>query len=38
VWLDRGIVRLEGLADDVGRAYMADENIDATSATALEDV
>jgi ABC-type polysaccharide/polyol phosphate transport system ATPase subunit len=38
VWLDRGIVRLEGAADEVVSAYMADENIEATSATALEDV
>ena len=38
VWLDRGIVRLEGPADEVVAAYMSDENIEATSATALEDV
>jgi teichoic acid transport system ATP-binding protein len=38
VWLDRGIVRLEGPADEVVAAYMEDENIEATSATALEDV
>ena len=38
VWLDRGIVRLEGLAGDVVSAYMAEENIEETSATALEDV
>jgi hypothetical protein len=31
-------VRLEGPADEVVSAYMADENIEATSATALEDV
>jgi teichoic acid transport system ATP-binding protein len=38
VWLDRGIVRYEGPADEVVSAYMAEENIEATSATALEDV
>ena len=38
VWLDRGIVRAEGPADEVVAAYMADEHIAATSATALEDV
>jgi len=38
VWLDRGIVRMEGSADDVVSAYMAEENIEETSATALEDV
>jgi teichoic acid transport system ATP-binding protein len=38
VWLDRGIVRLEGSADEVVSAYMAEENIEESSATALEDV
>jgi ABC-type polysaccharide/polyol phosphate transport system ATPase subunit len=38
VWLDRGTVRYEGSADEVVSAYMAEENIEATSATALEDV
>ena len=38
VWLDRGLVRMEGTADDVVAAYMDEEHIEATSATALEDV
>jgi teichoic acid transport system ATP-binding protein len=38
VWLDRGIVRAEGSADDVVAEYMSEEHIAATSATALEDV
>jgi hypothetical protein len=38
VWLDRGIVRGEGPANEVVSAYMAEENIEETSATALEDV
>ena len=38
VWLDRGIVKAEGPADDVVAAYMAEEHIESTSATALEDV
>jgi len=38
VWLDRGVVHYEGPADEVVAAYMAEENIEATSATALEDV
>jgi ABC-type polysaccharide/polyol phosphate transport system ATPase subunit len=38
VWLDRGIVRMEGSADDVVEGYMADQHIDPTSLTALEDV
>ena len=38
VWLDRGLVRMEGTADEVVSAYMDEEHIDATSATALEDV
>jgi teichoic acid transport system ATP-binding protein len=38
VWLDRGVVRFEGSADDVVSAYMDEEHIEATSATALEDV
>jgi ABC-type polysaccharide/polyol phosphate transport system ATPase subunit len=38
VWLDRGIVRAQGSANDVVAAYMADEHIAANTATALEDV
>ena len=38
VWLDRGIVRAEGSADEVVAEYMSEEHIAATSATALEDV
>ena len=38
VWLDRGVVRMQGAADDVVAAYMDEEHIEATSATALEDV
>jgi teichoic acid transport system ATP-binding protein len=38
VWLDRGIVRYEGSADEVVSAYMDEENIESSSATALEDV
>jgi ABC-type polysaccharide/polyol phosphate transport system ATPase subunit len=38
VWLDRGLVRFEGSADDVVSAYMDEEHIASTSATALEDV
>lgn len=38
VWLDRGLVHYEGPADEVVSAYMAEENIEETSATALEDV
>jgi ABC-type polysaccharide/polyol phosphate transport system ATPase subunit len=38
VWLDRGIVRAEGPANDVVAAYMSDEHIEATRASALEDV
>jgi ABC-type polysaccharide/polyol phosphate transport system ATPase subunit len=38
VWLDRGLVRAEGRADEVVAAYMSDDHIDATSLTALEDV
>jgi teichoic acid transport system ATP-binding protein len=38
VWLDRGIVKLEGPADEVVGAYMSDEQIDATNPTVLEDV
>jgi ABC-type polysaccharide/polyol phosphate transport system ATPase subunit len=38
VWLDRGLVRMEGAADDVVAAYMDEEHIEATSMTALEDV
>jgi ABC-type polysaccharide/polyol phosphate transport system ATPase subunit len=38
VWLDRGIVRAEGRADDVVEAYLSDEHIAPTQATALEDV
>jgi teichoic acid transport system ATP-binding protein len=38
VWLDRGLVHLEGPADEVVAAYMDEEHIEATSATALEDV
>ena len=38
VWLDRGLVRMQGTADDVVAAYMDEEHIEATSATALEDV
>jgi teichoic acid transport system ATP-binding protein len=38
VWLDRGLVRMEGSATDVVAAYMDEEHIEATSMTALEDV
>ncbi len=38
VWLDRGIVRAEGDADDVVAAYMEDEHIASDQMTALEDV
>ncbi len=38
LWLERGQVRLEAPAGDVISAYLADEHIDETSATALEDV
>ena len=38
VWLDRGIVQHEGPADEVVSAYMDEEHIESTSATALEDV
>jgi len=38
VWLDRGLVRMQGRADEVVSAYMDEEHIEATSATALEDV
>ena len=38
VWLDRGIVRAEGPADEVVAEYMAEEHIEATNQTALEDV
>jgi teichoic acid transport system ATP-binding protein len=38
VWLDRGIVRSEGPAEDVVAEYMAEEHIEATNQTALEDV
>jgi ABC-type polysaccharide/polyol phosphate transport system ATPase subunit len=38
VWLDRGVVRHEGPADEVVAAYMDEEHIESTSATALEDV
>jgi teichoic acid transport system ATP-binding protein len=38
VWLDRGLVRAVGPADEVVAAYMSDEHIDADSMTALEDV
>src|SRR4051794_5744053 len=38
VWLDRGIVRSEGPAEDVVGEYMAEEHIEATNQTALEDV
>lgn len=38
VWLDRGTVRLEGPANEVVAAYMAEENIDQRNVTALEDV
>ena len=38
VWLDRGVVRLEGPADEVVSAYMAEEHIAKMNATALEDV
>ena len=38
VWLDRGLVRAEGPAEEVVAAYMSDEHIEATSLTALEDV
>ena len=38
LWLDRGIVRFEGPARDVIKAYLDDERIDENEATALEDV
>ena len=39
VWLDRGIVRYGRAAPTrSSSAYMAEENIEETSATALEDV
>ena len=38
VWLDRGLVRAEGPAHDVVASYLAEEHIESTSATALEDV
>ena len=38
LWLDRGEVRLEGSASDVISAYLAEENIEETDPTALEDI
>ena len=38
LWLDRGEVVLEGPASDVISAYLADENIEETDPTALEDM
>jgi ABC-type polysaccharide/polyol phosphate transport system ATPase subunit len=38
LWLERGEVRLEGPASDVISAYLADENIEETDPTALEDI
>jgi teichoic acid transport system ATP-binding protein len=38
LWIDRGQVRLEAPASEVISAYLADEHISETNATALEDV
>lgn len=38
VWLDRGLVRMQASADEVVAAYFAEEHIESTEATALEDV
>ena len=38
VWLDRGLVRMEASADEVVSAYLAEEQIEESSTTALEDV
>ena len=38
VWLDRGLVRMQGAADEVVGAYLDEERIEVANAAALEDV
>lgn len=38
VWLDRGVVRMQASADEVISAYLAEEHIGESNATAMEDV